>query len=215
MALQPVGPLPSSTYWVRRGVLAVGVLLVLLLVRSCAGGGDPSPSARTTALPTTRPKVTTPASTAPASTRPTPSRVASPTPSASPGRVAACRDADLSLVAATDSPSYAVGASPVLSLLVRNTGTTPCRRDLGSGAVELRVYSGADRIWSSDDCGAARGSDPRTLAVGASRSVRLSWSGRRSRQGCTGPRTLAVAGTYQLRARVGGLSRDGATFTFR
>ncbi|NHC44215.1 hypothetical protein [Motilibacter aurantiacus] len=58
MVLQPVGPESPGTYWMRRAVLVVGVLVVLLLgVRVLAGGSgdaaergsdDPAPSASAT-----------------------------------------------------------------------------------------------------------------------------------------------------------------------
>jgi hypothetical protein len=41
MALHPVGPLPASTYWRRRLVLLLGIVLVVLLVRSLLPDGVP------------------------------------------------------------------------------------------------------------------------------------------------------------------------------
>lgn len=214
MAMHPVGPLPAATYWLRRGVLAVAVLLVLLLLRSCTGGGSPRP----VALPTSpSPSPSRSAATVPVAPSPTPSLPVRAAPTVSPSATTAgiCRDSSLSLISSTDQPSYTVGSSPSLTLVVRNTGAVSCRRDLGSSVVELRVLSGTDRIWSSDDCTPGRGSDVRTLAPGASRSVQLTWSGKRSQPGCAGDRTQAKAGTYTLVARVGSLRRAGATFTFR
>ena len=120
----------------------------------------------------------------------------------------------LSLAAVADARSYKVGSRPRLSLVVRNTGAVACRRDVGSGALELLVISGSDRIWSSDDCSNGRAVNPVLLGPGASRAVRLSWSGRRSAPGCPGTRTQTTAGTYRVVARVGTLRREGATFTF-
>jgi hypothetical protein len=204
MALHPVGPLPASTYWRRRAVLLVGVLVLLWLLRSCAGGsGDTGDRASGTPAPT-------------ATARPT--ATASPTASASAPPVAAvsgCADAVLALTGSTDAETYAVGTSPRLTLVVKNTGPVPCNRDLGSGAVELLVYSGQDRIWSSDDCSPAKGVAPTRLAPGGTQAVALTWAGKRSRPGCTGTATQAQAGTYRLVARVGTLRGDVAVFRFR
>ncbi len=216
MVVQPVGPLPASTYWRRRAVLLGAVLLLLVLLRACTGGGGaPMRTTGSSALPSRTP------SAPPAPTRAAPSgtptkAAGSATPSAtaatSPVAVGSCRDAALSLVASADASSYAVGSSPLLAVTIRNTGTVPCRRDLGSGAVELLVFSGADRIWSSDDCAPGTASDTVLLVPGASRTVKLSWSGKRSQPGCAGDRSQALAGTYRVTGRVGTLRGAAGSF---
>lgn len=214
MVVQPVGPLSASTYWRRRALLLGVIVVVLVLLRSCTGGGTTptagpvaSPTPTRTASPRPAPVRTTAAPVAPVIT---PSATAPIQPAEGP-----CPDSALSLVATADAPSYAVGSSPLLSLTARNTGAVPCRRDLGSGMVELRVFSGPDRIWSSDDCSAGTGTDSVLLAPGASRTVKLSWSGKRSAPGCAGTRTEAQPGTYQVTGRVGTLRRAGGTFVLR
>ena len=209
MVVQPVGPLPGSTYWRRRfvvlGLLLVLAVVVRLLLPGSSGGPGKQPLTaghRTTATPTgTRPPAATP-----------PSPTSRPAVASSP--VGTCLDGALSLSATTDAPSYPAGSSPRLGLTLRNTGSVACRRDLGSDAVELLVLSGADRIWSSDDCSPGTARDVLLLAPGASRSVVLSWSGRRSRPGCTGAREQALPGTYRLVARVGMLRSSDAAFAF-
>src|SRR3546814_1770186 len=57
-----------------------------------------------------------------------------------------------------------------------------CSSDLA--AVELVVFSGRDRIWSSDDCAPGGPKDVTTLAPGKPVSQRVTWNGRRSRPGC-------------------------------
>ena len=206
MALHPVGPLPASTYWRRRAVLLLGLLVLVLLVRSCTGGSGPASGPQASSTPTPTPSPTTAASAAPPAT-------VAPRPSAA--AVAACADAGLALSGSTDAPSYPVGTSPRLTLVVKNTGAVPCTRDLGSGAVELLVYSGQDRVWSSDDCSAAKGVAPTRLAPGGTQAVALTWAGKRSRPGCTGTASQAQPGTYRLVARVGTLRGDVAVFRFR
>ncbi|MGB8650950.1 MAG: DUF4232 domain-containing protein, partial [Mycobacteriales bacterium] len=129
--------------------------------------------------------------------------------------VRGCTDTALALTVTTDADSYPLGASPRITLTARNASAAPCRRDLGSGAVELLVFSGADRVWSSDDCQQGRAADPVTLPPGGTRSVVLTWSGKRSAPGCSGTRTEAKAGTYRVAGRVGTLRQDGSVFRFR
>ncbi|MGZ6825913.1 MAG: hypothetical protein ACXVGH_03905 [Mycobacteriales bacterium] len=203
MALHPVGPLPASTYWRRRAVLLVGLLVLLLLVRSCASGGGGS---RPAAVPT---PVPTPVPTA----RATPAPARTPAPTAAPvAPVALCPDAALTLTATTDAATYALGAAPRITLVVRNTSAAACRRDLGSAAVELLVYSGADRFWSSDDCSQGAAGALVTLPPGGTQAVVRTWPGRRSAPGCGGSKAAATAGTYRVVARVGTRTQDGAVF---
>jgi hypothetical protein len=197
MALHPVGPLPASTYWRRRAVLLVGVVVLLLLARSCVSGGSDRP-ARTSAVPT-------------------PSTTASATPTTSPRARAVvaggtCEDAALRVSTKTDAADYPLGTSPRFTVTVTNRSAGPCRRDLGPGAVELLVYSGNDRIWSSDDCAAAQGSEVLTLKAGASLEKTVTWSGKRSAKGCPSASTRpeAKAGYYRVLARVGTV-RSAAT----
>jgi hypothetical protein len=202
MVLHPVGPLAPSTYWRRRAVLLVAVLTPLLLLKSCAGGGDDVPAAAPgktaeSTKPSAAPRVV-------ASTKPSPSR-------ASGGGT--CADGDLKLVTDTDQRTYPVGASPRFTLTVTNTSGTACKRDLGGGALELLVYSGRDRIWSSDDCGADAGTSVQTLTPATAKSTSVTWSGKRSAAGCPSGRPEAKPGTYVLRARLGTLQATTSVFS--
>jgi hypothetical protein len=205
MALQPVGPLPASTYWRRRLILLlVAAAAIFLVAKGCAGGDgkdtlsarrpSPSPSPVATAEASASPS-STPASTAPAS----------------PAPLQTCRDTVLQVTAESDADSYPSGASPKFTLTVRNIGTVACRRALGPGAVELRVFSGEDRIWSSDDCNEAKEQGLITLPAGQARATTVQWSGKRTRPGCETGDT-AQPGTYRVSARVGDIVRQGSVF---
>jgi hypothetical protein len=129
------------------------------------------------------------------------------------GRAGALPDDALEVTATADAASYAVGATARLELSVRNTGTVPCLRALGQGAVELTVTSGADRIWSSDDC--APGGEPGEVLLepGAVETARASWTTVRSAPECPPDQAQAQPGTYRVTARVGELRVPGASFT--
>jgi hypothetical protein len=191
MVMHPVGPLPASTYWRRRLVVLLVAVVVLLVLRSCAGSGSPR---RTSAGST-----------------PTPTTSSSPQ-ATGPATSAVCADSALALTTTTDAATYATGATPKITLAVKNTSASACRRDLGGGAVELLVYSGADRVWSSDDCTPSKAVSVVTVPPGAVQTVVKTWSGVRSKPGCTGTKAQAKVGTYRVVARVGTLRVEGAVF---
>lgn len=211
---RPVGPEPESTYWLRRALVVAGVLVLLaLLVPLVTAGGD-------------APDTLAGAPTAAPSAEGTPSRMPSADPSASPGAspsgspgasptpstATACTATALEVEPTAGEDSYAVGASPRLSLSITNTGTAPCTRDLGQAQVELTVTSGRDRIWSSDDC--APGGDPDVVTLEPDEPVvqSVTWDGRRSLPGCAGDKAPAQPGTYRVSGRVGDLRVDGGSF---
>lgn len=196
---QPLGPLPATTYWRRRGVLALVIVALAVLLWSCSGGQASSPTPKPTSSPT---------STASPSPKPTPTATPTPAPTRSPIAVAVvttCADEVLQ-VTLTGADTAAVGTAPRVRLVVRNTGAVACRRDLGPRAVELVVTSGADRVWSSADCSPGGSQGTITLPPGQADGQALTWPGTRSEPACAGSRAAAQAGTYRLVAKVGALS---------
>jgi len=203
MSLQPVGPLPASTYWRRRALLGlVAVLGLVLLLRACGGSSEDPSRVRAGATPSPSPSATAEAPTT--SPTATPSATASAPP-------AACGDAALKVTAESDAKAYRSGAAPRFTLTVTNTGPVPCRRALGPDVVELRVFSGEDRIWSSDDCSKGKGQGVLLLAAGEARALTVQWPGKRTRPGCVTGK-VALAGTYRVSARVGPILRQGSIF---
>lgn len=203
---RPVGPEPASTYWQRRAVVATGLVLLVAVLTSLLNGDGDAPD-RLAEAPRATPSAS---ATAAASASASPSALPSPTPSAVP----ICQPEALQVEAGADAEEYAVGGRPRLTLTVTNTGSAPCTRDLGQAAVELLVYSGRDRIWSSDDCAPGGPKKVTTLQPGKAQVQRVTWNGRRSRPGCAGDKEQAQAGTYRVQGRVGQLRSDGDAFRF-
>lgn len=197
MVMHPVGPLPASTYWYRRAGLLLVLLVLLLVVRSCGGSDGGTPRASSTPSPTVAPT-----SAPTASTRPT----------VAPAAAGLCADGALTLTTTTDAETYAVGSRPKITLSIVNSSSALCRRDIGSKAVELLVFSGTDRVWSSDDCATGAAAPPTALPPGAAQSVLKTWPGTRSKPGCEGSQAQAKPGTYRVVARVGTLRVEGAVF---
>jgi hypothetical protein len=205
MALQPVGPLPASTYWRRRAVLLGTVVVMLLLVKSCGGS---APEKTGTGQPGAGPAASS-AAAAPSS--PAPAPASAPPATAAPATVPTCPDGVLDVTTVADTTSFRTGGAPRFTLTVRNTGTTPCQRALGPGAVQLQVVSGQDRIWSSTDCSPGTAQTVLTLTPGTARATTVQWPGRRTRPGCVVGAT-AQPGTYRVIARLGELVRTGSVF---
>jgi hypothetical protein len=203
--LHPRGPLPPGVYWRRRLLTLLAVVVVLFLLgRACTAGGSPkagpsptpSPSATRTVAPSRSPS-------------------ASPTPTATtPPPVGPCQAADLVLSAKADAQTYPAGRRPVLTIGVANKGRAPCTRDVGQAAREIRVSSGNDRIWSSDDCSPGGGTLVVTLQPGAApTSFTVTWSRKRSAAGCPAGSQEAPSGTYRVVGRFGDLTSPADTFT--
>ena len=201
---RPVGPEPEQTYWRRRAALAITVVLLIVLIAQLTGrggdedrlsSGEPSPASPTTG-----------------SAEPTPTTPSSASAPPSGAAVDLCPPAELQIVADADKDSYPAGGRPQLELQVTNTGSAPCTLDLGQAATELLIFSGPDRIWSSDDCTAGVPRESVTLAPGASRTTTVTWPGVRSRPGCTGDGERIRPGTYRLIGRVGEVESVASVF---
>ncbi|MEO6713371.1 MAG: hypothetical protein ABIM89_08085, partial [Mycobacteriales bacterium] len=226
--LHPRGPLAPEIYWRRRLIVLVGALALIFLIVQCAPGvgGDPkkssstrspSPSTSSSAKPTAKstPKSTakpstnttsTPAATTPAET---PSVSESPT---TPAAVTECKPPALQLSVQTNAASYAAGVTPLITLTIKNAGNVPCTRDLGAGATELKITSGPDRIWSSDDCVKDAAKKPTVLKAGEVRTVEVTWNRKRSKPTgeCVGAE--AKSGRYRVQGRLGDLLTGQKSF---
>jgi hypothetical protein len=295
--LQPVGPLPPSVYWRRRGVAAAAAVLAFALLvwalaaaLSADGGADvsaaapspapaagpPSPVASLGALPAapgtnglaagppgpaltpsgaasllgpgalpgtrpqtgtgplpgtaalpgadsvsapggSRPGIVPPGPTPAVTPGPVPGGGATSSPPAPPAAAPApprCADGDLRVAARTDKPRYPVGDHPLFSLVITNTGSAPCVRDLDAARQAMAVVrKPGDGLWGSNDCSPAHTSDVRTLAPGQDVVFTVRWGGRTSEPGCSGDRAVVPPGDYQLLTRLDGTVSAPARFT--
>lgn len=152
-------------------------------------------------------------STAPAEPPPTTTTPVEATPASEPAP-GPCADGDLRVTARTDATSYPAGQKPVLSLVVTNTGTAPCVRDLDAARQAVAVVRRpGDGLWGSNDCSPGDTDDVRTLQPGEEAVFSVRWSGRTSTPGCAGERTAVPPGTYQLLARLDGIVSEPVPFT--
>jgi len=215
-----VGPLPSAVYWRRRAVVLGAVLLLALAVSyTCSGPKSQATSPQSSASPSVKPSPK-------ASAVVQPAELTSPSPAASVPPVVetsadprACTDAELRITAKPVATSVSRGDDVLIYLLIKNISSRTCTRDIGPDLQELRVVEGADKIWSSDDCGTARGSNVRSFIPNFEVSFNVDWNGKMSTT-CTGTGASRApagpvpdAGRYQVLGRVGTAQSKPASIT--
>jgi hypothetical protein len=216
---RPRGPLPARVYWTRRTlVVVVALALVFGLARLLGGSGgngtDPSAqpvgadasSQTTTSAPTSSSAPTSPtvAATAP-TVASTPTDDASAKPGTKAGKAASetplpvssgpCRTDDIVATPTIKNTAYA-GKPVVFAMNLTTKSTEACDFDVSARSLVVKVSSGSDRIWSTQDC---RGAVPKESVVvrkDTPATVDVAWSGQRSDSDCTRSTTWAEPGWY-------------------
>lgn len=220
------GSLAPGVYWRRRlAVLGIVLLLVIGVSRMFGGGDDGAAkasrvSADTTASLKAIPGATSSESSAPASAgpTPTPAQPAAPTltPAATPTVAAPaplpeptgrCSDDD---VVVTPSVTDAQATRPVLiHLTLRTLVTTACTWRTSPHALQVKVTSGSDRIWSTIDCPHAVPTQDVVVRRDTDAVVDVAWSSRRSDESCSSHTKWAMPGYYHVAvAALGGEPQD-------
>lgn len=189
---RPPGSVPPTVYW-RRRLLLIGAVLLLALTGYVLY--DARDKGRSSGKPS--------------GNKASESAVDTATPAA---EAVPCTPSVLSVAARTPQSSYRIGQQPDLEIQVTNIGQGPCVADLSDGQIELLVYNGESRVWSSHDCRVQPGNSPVTLTPRRSERRSIRWSGMSSQPRCAGNRQRVGAGNYTLRARLG--LTNGRTTTF-
>ena len=220
--LHPVGPEPAQTYWVRRAaVLSVAILVLAVVVALILDGTSsgsavqaepsrppaPSPAAAAsssaTATPTAKKKSPQPkASTA------SPRTTAKAKPSAKPTKTqppapTACAAAQLRPTL-TGKQKLKVRADNKFMLSLINGSGRTCVAEVTAKTFELKIYSGKDRIWSTDDCAKAIRTTKKTIKAEEALEWSVTWNGRRSRSSCKNRPEIPKSGTYLATAQLDG-----------
>lgn len=222
------GRRPSAVVY-RRRRLAVAVLGVLVLVALAVGGaamaglfggqdaaGDPSTAAST--APPTGPGLSASRTPPSASAAPTATPSATATSAATPGATPSsggCDPAAVVVVAATDERTYSPDETPVLSLIIRNTGTAPCTVNVGTSQMEFVLTRGADRVFSSVDCQESSEDLDRVIEPKGEERATFEWARNRTVPGCTVVDGEPQTGEYTLTTRLGARSSAPVTFTLQ
>lgn len=202
MSLHPIGPEPTSVYWVRRVALVLIVLtLVVALIwiaRGVFGGntaGEATPTDANTGSAEVDAEIVVAEEEVVVITDPVD-----------------CLDTAISVEATSDSGAYIVGSKPVLTLTIENTGSVACLRDVGPKANEIEVESGGYHVWSSDDCSNNKKVRVATLKPGDRVQSTISWNGRLSQKGCPDIDKVAQPGRYTVIGRNLRVTSDSTPF---
>nr|SBO90885.1 hypothetical protein BN4615_P399 [Nonomuraea gerenzanensis] len=221
----------GDIYWRRRMSVLVAVLVVVAVVAwACSSGGSgpersssaqSSPSAGASAsaqaTPSVDPLLAGLRTLALGTASPSPTTSAKATPSERPKRPGEpCEEKDLVLSLQGGKEQIYAGASrPTFLVTLVNTGSVMCKADVGPRAMEIRITSGADRIWSTADCVSGEGTDVQELQRGVPYVRSLEWDRRRSSSDCRSPSANALPGTYVAVARMGRMRTEKGVFHLR
>jgi hypothetical protein len=126
-----------------------------------------------------------------------------------------CADNVTQITATAGQSSYPVGAHPVFTLHITNTGPVACARDVSHQFRSLIVVplGGTAPLWSSTDCYSLVTHEVPVLAPGQAVTYNIAWAGRTSAPGCPARRSSVPAGEYALIGKLGNLSSVPTPFT--
>ena len=242
--LRPRGPLPPRVYWTRRLLLLIVLVVLASLVWWFVGGSgqadEPSAGSGTTtgsdAGPaTTQTQTTPPTDAAGAPHKPRsgrhgqaqgggtdpgqqtgrqhPHRKAKPTstPLAAPTGPCAPSDVGISI----DVPDAAPGQPVTATLLFTSTKTPACTLAITPDRLALRVTSGADVVWTSDDCPDAVPAKEVVARTDPPTAYQFRWNGRRSSEHCQPVSSAPDPGGYWVEAALIGGDPHKAYFDIK
>lgn len=194
----PRGRLPARVYWIRRSlVVATAVVLVIGFAQLLGSvGGGSSPSAATLSAKQS------PAHSPSAVTPPAPSTPASS--SSAPVLAAPSGPCDLSALSVTPVVSVAHAANPITIALKVTGSAAACTFQASPKTLAVKIVSGQDRVWSSQDCPSSVARRTVVVRSGAEATVPVVWSGRRSDGTCSNTNKWALPGYYHVLAAVMG-----------
>ncbi len=125
-----------------------------------------------------------------------------------------CEPSDVVVTPAIVGSAHA--GSPVTIRLDVTTRETPaCTYRVSPRSVAVKLVSGTDRIWSSQDC---PGAVPEVDVIARKKVpgvVEMQWRGQRSDSGCTRTTPWALAGWYHAQAAAFGAEPTSVQFELR
>lgn len=199
----PKGPLPSRVYWLRRGIVIVVALLLVFGVARLLGMGSDGSSADDKAAQTSGDIApsgsATPTETGEPSESATPEESESPTESGSAAPSAVCADEDI-LVNPTVRSAVAGADRIRIGLELRTATADACTWRVSPRTLVLKVTSGSDAIWSSQQCKTAVPRQDVVVQQDKSTRVNVIWNGKRSDEECSKYTGWAMPGWYHVTA---------------
>ena len=209
------GPLPSRVYWARRLLLlsvVVGLVLTGVGVVKLAGGDPREPEQARLAGSATE----TSAAEAEPEPDPEPTQGVKGTKGTGTGKgkpggksrqdqgpvlaspEGPCVDRD---IAVTPTAKRTVAGGPVTFTLQLRTILSPaCTWEVSPHTLTVKIRSGQDDIWFSSQCPRSVPSEDVVLRNNVTTEVEVTWSARRSDDGCTRYSDWAMPGWYYVEA---------------
>ena len=221
--MRPAGPLPARIYWVRRALLVILLLVVFSLVSwavdRLTGGGDDAAGATSSGTPAGGDGGG--ASGVGASDQQQgprkdhhskkheqrPHKAKHHRPAAPSGP---CTPTDVAI--AVEVHDVNAGHANPVALKLTSVATPACTLAITADTLALRITSGSDVVWSSDECPNAVLA--REVVVRAHKPVfyTFDWNGRRSTETCSQPGKAAEPGGYWAEAALIGADVHRAYF---
>lgn len=216
----PRGPLPPRVYWTRR-VLVLGVALAMVFGIGRLLGGSPDPSENDSARPASA-DASTPAAgrtasdgatgdAAPAGTNSEKKVKAKKTKTPLAVPTGPCADDDIVASPTVDGRAYA-GQDVTITLNLRAASSPACSWEVSPDSVVVKLTSGSDRIWSTQDCPAAIDTAPVVVRKDHTTKVEVTWSGQRSDDECSRTTLWAQPGYYHVGAAALGAEPQNEQF---
>jgi hypothetical protein len=200
-------------------VLGAILLFLIVLLYSCVGsdksGAAPQSSKSPAAQSQPTPTVLTPETGAPpASEAPAPASTTAAA-TAPAGGDGGCTDEEMSVIPVPSRASAKRGAAIDLRLKIKNVSNRTCSRDVGADLQEIYIKLGARKVWSSDTCGTAKGSDVQQLRPDSELVFYVTWNGRDTTKCANGLASgpYPDPGEYQLFGRLGNKLSDPVKLT--
>jgi hypothetical protein len=219
--------LPRRVYWFRRGlVLVVALALVWGVAHLLGSGGGAdsgsgstarpvaaaaSSSALTTtaAAPVSAPPQAVTSARAPTKKQRRAAATAAATPLTPPE--GPCSAGDITVEPTVKGNAYA-GRSTVFTLSLTSRVSPACTFTVTAQTVVLRLTSGSDRIWSTQECPGAVGKQSVVVRRDVPATVAVAWNGQRSDTDCTRSTAWAQPGYYHATAAVFGAAPTDEQF---
>ena len=219
---RPRGPLPARVYWVRR-VLVLGVALALVfgIARLLGGTGDPAAdSARVVGADSAPSDRITSASTADADPEAARDRgrdregskrkpQKTKTPLAQP--TGPCVSSDV-VVKPKLRETARAGSVVHFRLKLTTLESPACTWTVSPESLVVKVTSGDDRIWSSQDCPDAVPQVDVVVRKDVPAKVDMGWRGQRSDSTCSRQPAWALPGFYHVEAAAFGAEPTDVQF---
>ena len=106
-----------------------------------------------------------------------------------------CADSDVRVAPSVDDTAFA-GSDVTITLNLTTLESPACTWEVSPDSVVVKLASGSDRIWSTQDCPAAIVGQSVIVRKDVKTKVDVTWSGQRSDDDCTRTPLWAQPGYY-------------------